>query len=888
MLNAGTKLGPYEIVAPLGAGGMGEVYRARDTKLGRDVALKVLPAAFAADPERMARFRREAQVLASLNHPHIGAIYGFEDSGSVHALVMELIEGPTLADRIARGPIPSDEALPCAREIAEALEAAHERGIVHRDLKPANIKITPDGNVKVLDFGLAKAIEADPSSTDIQNSPTISRMATQAGIILGTAAYMSPEQARGKSVDRRTDIWAFGCVLFEMLTGKRAFEGETVSDTLAAVIRAEPEWSLLPSNTPQRIRNLLLRCLKKDPKQRLQSIGEVRITIDDEISGVAQDSSAFPPSNAQIPARGWQRAMPWAALAAALAIALAASLFFLWRNTRSEPQAVLKSAITLPENQQLPGSNPEVALSPDGTVLAFVSHGSDGKTHLWLRRMNSTSAQPLEGTEGADAPFWSPDSRYIGFFANGRLQKIPGIGGTAVALCSAPDIRGASWGSKGTIVYSPGRYTGLYKVSEDGGTPVAITKIEGRARTDRMPYFLPDGKHLLFYSKSLESRDKDGIYSLGVASGKMALVLREDSAAIYVRPGLLIFVRQGNLMAQPFDAGALKLSGEAVPIANGVQFSALRYSGNYSFSDTGLMVYQPGVPGNIYQLTWFDSEGHKISTVGKPGALRDVALSPKEDKAAVVINEGGQQNIWIYDLARQVASRFTFGNGPDFLPVWSPDGNSIVYRSDSESLGNLYEKSLTGDAVAKLLLKGTAAPGPLTWSPDGKYLVYAAPGKISNADLWLMPMQGDEKPSPLVVSSGDETLASFSPDGHWLLYRSNESGQPQIYVTRFPEGNSKWQITSGTGFGGSWTDQGKRIVYSTQERKLFQVDVTVKNGSLEIGAERPYFGGQLIPPGRYTVVTKDAKRVLDLVPLDEQKQDSLMLVTNWQAELKPQ
>jgi len=433
-LPAGTKLGPYEIVAPLGAGGMGEVYRARDTKLGRDVALKVLPAAFATDPERMARFRREAQVLASLNHPHIGAIYGFEDSGNTHALVMELIEGPTLADRITRGPIPLDEALPLAREIAEALEAAHERGIVHRDLKPANIKITPDGNVKVLDFGLAKAVEGDAFSSDIQNSPTISRMATQAGIILGTAAYMSPEQARGKSVDRRTDIWAFGCVLFEMLTGKRAFEGETVSDTLAAVIRAEPEWSLLPTNTPQRIRNLLLRCLKKDPKQRLQSIGEARITIDDEISGVAQDSSAFPASAAQIPARAWQRAMPWAALAAALAIALAASLFFLWRNTRSEPPAVVKSTIMLPDTQQLPGSNPEVALSPDGTMLAFVSHGSDGKTHLWLRRMNSTSAQPLEGTEGADAPFWSPDSRYIGFFANGRLQKIPGIGGTAVAL----------------------------------------------------------------------------------------------------------------------------------------------------------------------------------------------------------------------------------------------------------------------------------------------------------------------------------------------------------------------------------------------------------------------------------------------------------------------
>jgi serine/threonine protein kinase len=438
----GTRLGPYEIGAPLGAGGMGEVYRARDTKLGRDVALKVLPATFATDSERMARFRREAQVLASLNHPHIGAIYGFEDSSSAHALVMELIEGPTLADRIARGAIPVDEALPIARGIAEALEAAHERGIIHRDLKPANIKVTPDGNVKVLDFGLAKAIEDNPSATDIHNSPTITSMSTQPGIILGTAAYMSPEQAKGKSVDRRTDIWAFGCVLFEMLAGKRPFEGETVSDALAAVIRVEPEWSLLPSNTPQTIRNLLQRCLKKDPRQRLQAIGETRIAIEEVLSGTSQDL----PSAVELRSTAWRRALPWAVATAAIILAALFAAKYFTRNP--EPLPVIVSQIVPPPNTRFvfTGINPgPPILSPDGERLVFSAVSSDGRQLLWVRPFDSAAAKPLDGTDGATFPFWSADGRSLGFFANGKLSRIDVSGGPPLALCDIAIGRGGTW-----------------------------------------------------------------------------------------------------------------------------------------------------------------------------------------------------------------------------------------------------------------------------------------------------------------------------------------------------------------------------------------------------------------------------------------------------------
>jgi len=485
MLNSGTKLGSYEVVAPIGAGGMGEVYRARDSKLGRQVALKVLPEEFARDTNRMARFEREAKLLASLNHPNIATIHGLEDSGGIRALVMELVEGPTLADRIRQGPIPMDEALPIARQICEALEYAHERGVVHRDLKPANVKVTPDDAVKILDFGLAKALEGDPASADIATSPTISRMATQAGILLGTAAYMSPEQAKAKPVDRRADIWAFGCVLYEMLTGKMAFRGETVTDTLAAVIKEDPDWSLLPANAPTRVRVLLQRCLQKDPKQRLRDIGDARISLDEVLSG-APDANAAAASAASSP--GSRRLWLIAAIAAVPVLAAAYFAFLYFRPKPPAAAEEVRFQISLPERTTFTGSAP--SLSPDGRTLAVILTGADGKSRLWIRSLNALDAHPLEGTEGANGwPFWSPDSKSIAFVAMGKLLKIDVSGGPPQALCDVGLVLGGAWTSDHKILFSPAGP--LLEISESGGQPSSAST----GRTGAFPTILPDGRH---------------------------------------------------------------------------------------------------------------------------------------------------------------------------------------------------------------------------------------------------------------------------------------------------------------------------------------------------------------------------------------------------------
>ncbi len=551
-LGKGSRLGPYEIVSAIGAGGMGEVYRARDTKLSREVALKVLPEAFASDAERMGRFEREAKVLASLNHPNIASIYGFEESGGVRALVMELVEGQTLADRIANSPIPLDEALPVAMQICEGLEYAHERGIVHRDLKPANVKITPDGVVKLLDFGLAKALEGKAAATDPSSSPTLSRLATQAGIILGTAAYMAPEQAKGKAVDRRADIWAFGCVLYEMLTGKQTFGGETGSDILAAVIKEEPDWSLLPVDTPPAIRYLLRRCLKKDAKQRLRDIGDARITIDEALSGAVQEFAQFR-SVPATPVRVsiWRRALPWVLLVVCSALAFALGAAYFGRGAKAS--RTLRLTVNPPGNGEFGTS---LALSPDGTRLVFVAT-ANGKQMLWLRSFDSLEAQPISGTENGNFPFWSPDGKSIGFFANDKLKRVDLGTGSVQSLCgvSGENSRGGSWGSDGTILFAPDITTPLMKIAAVGGTPSPATVLD-TARQDkshRWPFFLPDGRHFLFLAEhgggaapAIEAG------SLDSTKTQLILTLREDSSAAYAA-GFLLYSENGSLVGRPFD-----------------------------------------------------------------------------------------------------------------------------------------------------------------------------------------------------------------------------------------------------------------------------------------------------------------------------------------------
>ena len=890
MLNSGTKVGSYEVVAAIGAGGMGEVYRARDPKLGRDVAIKVLPEAFARDAERMARFQREAKVLASLSHPNIATIYGLEDSGTTRALVMELVEGPTLADRIKAGPIPVDEAVRIARQIADALEYAHERGIIHRDLKPANVKVTNDDIVKVLDFGLAKALEGDPSSIDISTSPTISRMATQQGVLLGTAAYMSPEQAKAKPADRRADIWAFGCVLYEMLTGKVAFPGDSVTDTLAGVIRAEPDWSQLPSATPMRVRVLLQRCLQKDPKERLQAIGDARIALNEVLSGAPDLAPVGRAEAAVVPL--WSRALPWAALAACLTVALVALAFVHFRGKPAPPAHVYRYDIATPDPRNLRG-----ALSPDGTRLVF-SSGLGTPNRLWLRRMDSLEAHPIEGTEGTrGVPFWSPDSRFIAFGTlDGKLKKIDTEGGPAQVLCdSGPGVFGGFWTPDGKIVFGdPGRQPDLWEVPAEGGisSPLPGFKHAGDPYL-AYPVLLPDGKHFLYASGGttsgevyVGSLDKPGeqnskrlLSSLGAA-----FVPSPDDSNL----GYLLFVRgteenqrTGALMVQLFDLRKLALVGDPVPIAEQASY-------NPSASRTGTLVYGSGTENG--QLTWFDREGKILGTVGEPtGLISSVRVSPDGTHAAVGRNVQNTAAIWLLDFARGTSTRFTFGSGYARFPVWSPDGKSIIF-SDSDLA--LYQKPASGAGDEQLLLKAGDAKFPDSWSSDGRFFLYSSVGAKGKSALWVLPLSGDKKPVAFLSTEFDEMRGRFSPDGRWVAYVSDESGRNEIYVRPFSLDSSgtvsnaggKWLISTGGGTDPRWRGDGKELYYLAADGSLMAVELSAI-ATFQAGVPKVLFRPPLGSDANWDV-TADGKRFLFPAPTAQSAQAHFTVVLNWTSLLR--
>lgn len=887
----GTRLGPYEIGSPLGAGGMGEVYRARDTKLGRDVALKVLPATFATDPERIARFRREAQVLASLNHPHIAAIYGFEDSAGIHALVMELVEGPTLADRVALRAIPLDEALQLAREIAEALEAAHERGIIHRDLKPANIKVTSDGNVKVLDFGLAKAIEGDPSSTDIHTSPTITSMTTQPGIILGTAAYMSPEQAKGKSVDRRTDIWAFGCVFFEMLAGNRPFEGETVSDALAAVIRAEPEWSLLPSNTSQTIRNLLQRCLKKDPRQRLQAIGDARIAIEEVLSGASQDL----PSAVEIRTAAWRRALPWAVATAAVILATLFAAKYFTRKPQFLPAIV--SQITSPPNTKFvfTGINPgPPILSPNGEWLVFSAVGSDGRQLLWVRPLSSVAAKPLDGTDGATLPFWSADSHSLGFFANGKLNRIDVSGGPPLALCNIAIGRGGTWGADGTILFTPNVSSPVFRISASGGTPQQVTTLDGslNERSHRWPQFLPDNKHFLFFAQRAVV-GTGGVYIGSLDGGAPKLIMQNDSNAVYSLPGYLLFVLQGILMAQRFDASRLRLDGDAVPLVERAGVNAITSRAIFAVSETGIMVYEPGnATGDTDQLIWYDRTGKQIEATGTPGLYLEPSVSADSSKLAISSLPGGtgNLNIWVFDLARATRTRLTFPPSSDRQPNWAPDGKSVAFVSNRNGPPHIYLNASDGTGAPTALTADEASEFGPRFTADGRYLLFErlADQPNSRREIWGVPLSGDRNAFPVIQSQYDVYAPALSPDGKWLAYESRESGRPEICVIPFLHGTGKWEVSTAGGVQPRWRGDGRELFYISMDNKIMSAEITEQGSSVLVGKVSSLFQTNPVPfaGGSNYDVTADGKKFVVASLASSQGSEPLTLVVNWFALLK--
>jgi serine/threonine-protein kinase len=903
-LTAGTRLGSFEVLAAIGAGGMGEVYQARDTKLNRDVALKILPDAFTVDGDRIARFRREAQVLASLNHPNIAHIYGFEDSGSTHALVLELVEGPTLGDRIAKGPIPLDEALPIAKQIAEALEAAHEQGIVHRDLKPANIKVMPDGKVKVLDFGLAKLIETPRPvhAAAFSQSPTITTpaMMTGVGIVLGTAAYMSPEQARGKPIDRRADIWAFGCVLFEMLTGRQTFDaGETVSDAVAAILRTEPEWSSLPANTPQHIVRLLRRCLQKDSLKRLPHIGLARVEIDE--GAATNTATAVLPTEAVKASR--TRVAVIAAVALAAGGVLTAVIAILMRPA-SVPMKVVRFAIVPPAATPVKpgGGDVNLAISPDGTQMAYssgVAGGAEGP--LVYRALDRLEVTAIPGVVGR-RPFFSPDGKWVAFFNGGELKKVQIGGGPAIPVCQITGQgRGGTWGSDNTIVFATSdQATGLMAVPAGGGNPQPLTKpdVERGERDHYEPSFLPSARAVLF-EITAGSPDDAQIAVLDRTTNQVKRLLRGGNAS-YVDPGYLVYSAAGTLRAVRFDAKRLEVVGDPVPVLNQVNLAGGGAS-QYAVSRTGTLVYQAGTPGQTgppRTLVWMDRQGHEEPIPAPPHAYTVARLSPDGGRIALDIRER-LGDIFVWDVRRQILQQLTFDPAADEFPLWTLDGRYIVFASNRTGIMNLFRRAADGSGSDERLTNINQYELPSSFSPDGKSLVVTE--QRSTTGLYLERLADPGGKSVSAVQSKVQTLlqtefttfgGEVSPDGHWLAYSANNSGQPQVYVRSFPNTEAGlWQITAAGGSRPAWARSGKELFYLGANGSMMVMPVQTTPvfsfGNPTKLFEGPWYAGV---PGRTYDVAADGQRFLmikEAINTDPAAAQSMLyVVVNWTEELK--
>ena len=890
----GRTIAHYRVTAKLGAGGMGEVYRATDTKLRRDVALKVLPEAVARDAQRMARFQREAQVLASLNHPNIAAIYGIEHQEKIQALAMELVEGPTLAERIHQGAIPLDGALPIAQEIAEALEYAHERGIIHRDLKPSNVKITADGKAKVLDFGLAKALSDDLSAQNSSESPTLSAEATKAGVVLGTPAYMSPEQARGKPADRRADIWSFGCVLFEMLAGRRPFEGDAVSDSLADILKSEPNWSALPADVPASIQKMLRRCLTKDPKQRLQAIGEARIAIEEAVAAGSSPSLAIAAVEAGLLRHGpdvespLHRALPWAAgiILGALIVALA-----VWKLA---PPSVSPGTAVISQIQLAPDASIQMnmaiaappQLSADGRRIVYLANGPDGKSVLWVRSLDSMAAMLLKGTEGAMFPFWSPDGRAIGFFAGGKLRRIDVSGGPPVNVCDASLGAGGSWAADGTIIFSPHSTSPLFRVPASGGQPLQVTSLDDLRKEARhySPQLLPDGRHFLFTSESALP-EYSGVYAGSLGGEEPKLLLRGISNARYASPGYLLFVQDGALVARNFNLDRLEVSGDPVVIErppSGNNVATL------SASQNGLLAFVVGAPvaDEQMQMEWFSRNGKKEGTVAGGRIYYTPRLSPDDRQIAVAIapRASPTRDLWTFDSARHTERRLTFDQLHNWSPVWSPDGTQLAYASNPKGKFHIYTRPANGSGTARPLLEDDAIEYVDSWSSDGKYIAFArsVPDGKPGWDIWVLPLFGDGKPFPLVESPSNKEQPSFSPDGKWLAYASDESGTWEIYIVPFPRGEGKWQVSTGGGRQPRWRGDTKELFFLTMGNELMAAEIREKNASLEIGTPQILFRTSSAPSAFRTYdVTRDGMKFIFIAQPSENTAIGITLITNW-------
>ncbi|HET6372705.1 MAG TPA: protein kinase [Candidatus Polarisedimenticolia bacterium] len=837
-INPGTRIGPYEIAAPLGAGGMGEVYRARDARLGREVAIKVLPESFAADPERLARLEREARLLASLNHSGIAHLYGFEtatfeDGRSGHFLVMELAEGEDLAERMKRGAIPIDEALPIAKQIAEALEEAHEKGIVHRDLKPANVMLTPDGKVKVLDFGLAKAYSNEPGgggSSDLSQSPTLAHAGTMAGMILGTAAYMSPEQARGKPLDKRADIWAFGVVLFEMLAGTRLFYDETVSDTLAAVLRQEIDWSALPPSTPSGVRHLLAQCLERDPRKRLRDIGDARIAIDEAASGTLVETGRS--GAAQTRSRpAWHVPL---AIGVALALGLAAG-WALRRPSISETEPAMRWALAIPDGMTLSTADfPQIALSEDGRLQVVVVVDESSTPRLLVRRDDEFEARLLPDSERAVSPFLSPDGAWVGFFRDNALFKIPVFGGPPVRLATTSgQVRGGTWSKDGFIYISADTNVSLSRVPEGGGELTAVTRLDESRdeRTHRWPQALPGGDAVLFTcdtQASTEFYDDARIEIVRPATGERKVLVEGSSQGWYSPSGHLVFARAGSLYALRLDPRSFEVRGSPVQVARGVATDVGSGAVQFAIAQNGAALWTPGGSTATYQVVWVDRSLAETPAPITPAPYNELALSPDGKKLALIGGQGGVSDLWIADLERGSMTRLTFGEYV-LSPVWTPDSSRIAYgtrvQGRKDNLWWIVWKPADGSREAEILVEGRRFHLPTSFSPDGKALIFdALSDDARTRDIMMLPLEGPRAPRGLVVGPFIKSEGNVSPNGRWLAYVSDEGGQPSVFVRPFPTGEGRWQISTPSGFEPQWSRDGRELFYRV-DTALYRVPV---------------------------------------------------------------
>ena len=848
----GSSFSHYHVTSKLGEGGMGEVWQAEDTKLGRNVALKVLPELFAEDPERLARFEREARVLASLSHPNIAGIHGLEEVDGTRFLVMELIDGETVGERVRRGPMPVEDAVRVAKQIADAVESAHESGVIHRDLKPENVKITGDGQVKVLDFGLAKALAPEPisgdgASPDLSLSPTLTNAMTGIGVMLGTAGYMSPEQARGKPVDRRADIWAFGCVLYEMLTGQRLFSGETATDVIGAVVHKEPDLDELSPKVPLRIRRLLDRCLEKDPSRRLQSIGEARIALQDWLEDPESQESIDAPTERSM----WRRWLPWATAAAGLVIGGVVAAGFLGGG-ESVAEPVRRFEVQIADSVLDWSLGSGVVLSPASKHLAYVEGGGNSTT-LFLRPLDQFQGHMVAGGSGGEAayhPFFSPDGQWLGYVTPQALKKVSVTGGSPITLCPVDRSRGASWGPDGTIVFAPSANTGLSVVPATGGDPQVLTTLdEGSGEVShRWPQWLPGGDKVLF-TVGTEANDFSGasLEVLDVASGERTVVHRGGYYGRYVPTGHVLYVNDRTVFALPFDRDRLATTGSQFPVLEGIEADATHGSAQYDVASTGLLAYLSAVADlRPFSIVRVDSEQRSENLWQEPGVYGAPRLSPEGDRLALSVLRDGNWDIWVYDLERGVATRITFGPGYDADPAWSPDGQWLAFTSDREGNMALFRKRSDGSGQAEQMLAPDVLPNPFptSWSPDGRWIIVSPTGSGGN-DLWVVPAGGEGEPEALMATPYAEVTAEFSPNGRWVAYSSNESGRFEVYVGSFPIGGGKWQISDEGGSQPIWSRDGNRLYYRTDEG-VMMVDVGGGSGSFRVGKPRPAITGSYV------------------------------------------